>query len=245
MLENNVKEIPVESFESYISAIKKHPPALFRGVSKAEYKLIPKIGRLNNRPERDIHSLEVIQFNIFKSLSRLYLEQLPQNDWEWLAIAQHHGLYTRLLDWTTSPLVALYFAVEKDYKTDCAVYALCFPNMPDEVEKYNKKDSRVASIESYMQDAGSTKSSDPFNVKGVFLFTPQHVTRRITAQSGLFTIHANPQIAYDNNLIKFIIPAARRTIIKSDLRIMGITRASLFPDLDGIAQSINDNTMHP
>ncbi|MBI5195288.1 MAG: hypothetical protein HZA10_03080 [Nitrospirae bacterium] len=88
-------------------------------------------------------------------------------------------------------------------------------------------------------------SQGPFEITKVYLFTPPHVTKRITAQSGLFTIHPSPSIPYNNNLIKFIIPAASRLKIRNELRILGIKRASLFPDLDGLSESINDTVRHP
>ena len=220
---NSIQEILIKSFDDYYAAIKKYPPQrLFRGVSKAEYDLKPKIGRISDAVN---NVLERMAFDIFKKDARPYLDQVPpDNDWEWLAIAQHHGLMTRLLDWTVNPLVGLYFAVEKDHKVECAVYMLHMPNIPADAP---------------------TVSQGPFEIKEVYLFTPPHVTRRITAQSGLFTIHPRPNISYSNSLIKFIIPATSRVQIRRELRTLGITRASLFPDLDGVSESINDNVRNP
>jgi len=223
MMGNSIQEILIKSFDDYYAAIKKYPPQrLFRGVSKAEYDLKPKIGRISDAVN---NVLERMAFDIFKKDARPYLDQVPpDNDWEWLAIAQHHGLMTRLLDWTVNPFVGLYFAVEKDHKVECAVYMLHMPNIPADAP---------------------TVSQGPFEIKEVYLFTPPHVTRRITAQSGLFTIHPRPNISYSNSLIKFIIPATSRVQIRRELRTLGITRASLFPDLDGVSESINDNVRNP
>lgn len=80
---------------------------VYRGVKAAEYELIPSVGRLRTfkgesfslRDER--HMLDT-----FKREAIPYLAVRPANEWEWLAIAQHHGLPTRLLDWTRNPLAA-------------------------------------------------------------------------------------------------------------------------------------------
>lgn len=87
MMENSIQEIPIKSFDDYYAAIKKYPlQRLLRGVSKAEYDLIPKIGRIHNAGN---NVLERMAFDIFKKDARPYLDQMPpDNDWEWLAIAQ-------------------------------------------------------------------------------------------------------------------------------------------------------------
>lgn len=193
---------------------------IFRGVCDARYKLLPKVGRLKSysrTKENDI-------LYLFKTYSFPFLEYDLQTDWEWLATAQHHGLPTRLLDWTNNPLVAAFFATENtELETDAAIYVL------------NAR---------YVLDVRTMK--DPFKVRELGIFMPQHITRRIAAQAGVFTIHPKPTDPLDRRTIdKLIIPAELRRIFKGMLCIYGVHRGTLFPDLDGQAKFIEWSKSEP
>ena len=109
---------------------------LFRGQNNAEWKLVPKGGR---DYFADIN-LQVY-FYEWKSRALEFIEKRPQDDWDWLAIAQHHGLATNLLDWTYNPLVAAFFAVEEDSDTDAAIFSfqpnkvVSLPSVGDHIDK--------------------------------------------------------------------------------------------------------------
>jgi len=209
MNEGSIKTIEsFGEFHDFIEAFGKRA-VVFRGVRKASYLLVPKVGRYKKCHER-------LMLRLFKQQALPFLTYTPKNDWEWLAIAQHHGLPTRLMDWTLNPLAAAYFAVEKEYDGDSVVYA-------------------------YTHDKfiNTTRDSNPFAFDHVARFIPDHITPRIIAQAGLFTIHPKPKNPFVSSMLsKLIIKQKFRRKLKFILYKYGIHRATMFPGLDGLASNI-------
>ena len=142
---------------------------------------------------------------------------VPNNWWQTLALAQHYGLPTRLLDWTRNPLVALYFAVEKPFNGDSVVFAL---DTNDLIYIDNDSESR----------------HDPFNFPKVGVYMPPHFDNKISVQSSLFTISPDPITELQHNsLYQFRIHSDARDDIRHVLDIYNINRKSLFPNLYGLA----------
>jgi len=106
------EERAIRSVGDLLTAVESHgqrarrTPIWFRGSTSRKYSLVPSIGRTPFALE---HESGLI--NAFKQNAIQFVDQRPQSEWEWLFMARHHAVPTRLLDWTESPLVGLYFAV--------------------------------------------------------------------------------------------------------------------------------------
>ncbi len=204
----------VSNFGDFFSALEEigSDGVVYRGVKQTTYELIPKLGRMEIIGG-NVFRTEKILLKLFKDYSRPYLKHIPQNDLEWLALAQHHGLPTRLLDWTRNPLVAAYFAVHEEFDGDSLIY--CY---------------RKAMIINVFE------GESPFEIKRFGFIFPAHLTNRITAQAGLFSIHHIPNEALmNNNVLKIVITKNFRGKMKKQLSRFGINHSTIFPDLDGLS----------
>ncbi|MBK9359584.1 MAG: FRG domain-containing protein [Bacteroidales bacterium] len=216
----------------------------YRGHSNTNWQLIPKLYRQNN-----LYLFEREMIRDFKLRSSEYIEIAPVNDFDYLFVMQHYGLPTRLLDWTESYLVALFFAVfECELESDACVWVLdpWYLN-----EKSICQSSIVTTDHPIMYDyllCQNTEFIDR-NVKAnlPIAIRPKKNTSRIISQKGMFVIYGNSKISIDsyllnekNSRIKCIVidKDFKQNILKS-LFFAGISYSSLFPELSGLCQEIN------
>jgi hypothetical protein len=173
----------------------------FRGVNQARHNLAPSISRLDQ--SRLTLETEIRLFKAFRrriamyktETFREYTSASTQFDLETLAIAQHHSLKTRLLDWSTNPLASLYFACEQpnapnpdDY---CCIWVLIAPTDEERRKKFFEFGERVFKTEREL-----------FKHDETFMYVPNIVNSRIRNQAGLFSVHhldGNKHLPLDEN----------------------------------------------
>jgi hypothetical protein len=187
---------------------------MLRGVSNVKYELIPKVARDWHLSVGWLKLTEKHLIENFKIRATPFLEASPNNDWEWLALAQHHGLPTRLLDWTRNPLVALYFACNNKPLKDGAVY---FAKCINEVDT----------------------NENPFEINENRKWSANHINRRLAAQDALFTVSSNPLAPFNNGVEACVsVKASSKGKIIETLRTFGIHPGTIFPGLDGVAKYV-------
>lgn len=201
---------------------------VFRGHANKSWKLLPSLARAKRTNDTlPIHHFERHLFEAFIREAGAYLEQTPTNDWDWLALAQHHGLPTRLIDWTHNPLVALYFAVISEDSADASLHAL------------------------NLDASNPNKQESPFEITTPTKWYPNIVSPRISAQQGLFVISDHPETPLDASMagvdiLNYSIPAKYKHTILYELFRLGVHASALFPGIDGLASRVKwQNSVQP
>jgi hypothetical protein len=235
----------VTSIGEIVTALKDYSADVdilwYRGHAKEDWSLIPTIGR---NPSNLAGELTVIK--VFKQRSRPYLPAVPISEWEWIFLMQHHRAPTRLLDWSASPLTALYFALfdpMDEYAADDAALWVLDPITLNRHSGHRKSFARDilafgvdGALEQYLPDQVNSRIAD---LDPVAAIGPQN-SARMAAQSGSFTImHATATdvrtVGDGSHIWRMIIPAGSKAALRAELTLLGITDEILFPDLDRVA----------
>jgi len=230
----------------------------FRGVGEAEWELKSSLERM----ELQIPLIEAERYLLttFQRRAHHYISDPPDKEdyLEWLALLQHHGAPTRLLDWTKSPYVALFFALDQ-LRYDggcCALWAIDLQWC-----KQQARQNILSSSQINMFDPDESLGK-PETFRAVFFndspiqfvapLQPFRMNERLTIQQGLFLCPGDLQRSFEENLLAFtydfsdhvhkiVIPNKLREDMLMRLNRMNINRASLFPGIDGFAQSLVNN----
>ncbi len=244
-----MKEFVIESIGDLISVINSLPAAAtywYRGFSNIDYPLVPSIQRNNYMDKEQFLS------NDFYMRASVTLQNKPEykNYSSWLAIMRHYGLPTRLLDWSTSPLISAYFATAKwEDKSD--VDGCIWILNPVELNKEEGFQPHLYSIDSHtareMIRPAFKKDYEPdlpHVVDKILACYPIEHDIRIYVQQSAFTIHNSMKklvdILDENQLFKIIVPGSAKKNIAKELNILGITLSHIYPDSENIANELKE-----
>ncbi|MCI2239087.1 FRG domain-containing protein [Kineococcus sp. TRM81007] len=222
-----------------------HSNVVHRGLPCAAYGLLTSVQRLG-RVERETDLLRN-----FRKYSRVPFGH-QESDWEWLTLAQHHGLPTRILDWTYSPLVALHFATAdvRRHDEDGAVWSADFvaahERLPGKVREALQASGGTAfTVELLGQVAPTLARFDALDPEPFMaFFEPPSLDERIVNQyasfSVLSSVHERPDAwltrAETPSVRKLVVPAALKPLVRERLDQANITERVLFPGLDGLSR---------
>lgn len=213
---------------------------LFRGTTSSFHSLLPKVGRPRKPkplPEEPLRRMQYTQndeqavFDMFKGAARAYVTNYPVDDLEWLALAQHYGAPTRLLDWTSGLLVAMWFALEKSGFRETFIES-------KKTFELKPHDAALWVIRG-LSSASNNDRKNPFAVTETKFYRPPHISPRIGAQQSVFTLSPNPTKNLQHmELVKFTIKSSACFQLRKRIDACGINQSSLFPDTQGLGEHL-------
>lgn len=228
----------VADLVALLSTLEPDKPTWFRGQVDQGWTLVPSVLRKAGWLKAEGDMLKLFRQEVAGRTSAR-----PAHEWDWVCLAQHHRLPTRLLDWSTNPLIGLYFAVEVDDgdagPADGALYSL-------DPTGLNQRSFGAPSIlllgadrdlDDYLLSSPSQQKRDPVAV------VAQQSFGRLIAQSGVFTLthHKDPTplaTSLEPMLARWVVPLAAKEKIRNELATMNIHSASVYVDPDKFALRI-------
>lgn len=234
----------VDSISAYLSIISAQWPAprgvgswvVFRGQRDSSHKLLPSIVRHpfnkyavwrkdDEKRPAERHLLIAFEHQCAAMFPSWLGDGSPEERrWKLLVFAQHFGLPTRLLDWTFNPLVALFFALERE-PGSATPGVFVIDTISDSVTTKGLTDAKY-----------KNGTAPLYRYNDLALFKPPRIDGRVIAQSSIFTIGREPSNPVPAHLIQFD-PMARLDALL-ELDALGMNRATLFPDMDGASAYI-------
>jgi hypothetical protein len=251
-----LKDIEVSSFDDLVNKLyldswdeklKRHrSPFVFRGVASVDFDLKTSLQRLNPADPR----LERAMLRNFRKYASRDANA-GDSIWNWLSVAQHHGLPTRLLDWTISPFVALHFATEETDKYDHAAAVWCMDaktirnHLPPPLRQ-TLRDEYAASFDVHILsrvapdlDTFDRLSPEPFPL----VFEPPSIDDRIVNQAGLFSVMSSSTASlhewlprHPDCFQRLVIPPRLKWEVRDKLDMMNLNERVVYPGLDGLSR---------
>lgn len=234
-----------KSFDSV--SRKWRPYTAFRGLAKRHGNLKTSLQRLGG----DLRWKERRVIDSFRMYARDDFRH-GLTDWNVLLLGQHHRLPTRLLDWTSSPLAAMYFASEKNPKEDGEVWCVARLQTnnalsPTFANLLRKQGTNLFSLETLSSNFPEMEAFDSVEAaaadKSLLFFEPPSLSPRIVNQYAFFSVMTDPYSethswieAHKRWCWKVIVPAALKKEIRERLLVMNISERTIYPGLDGVSQ---------
>jgi hypothetical protein len=224
-------------------------PYAFRGLPCAGHPLSTSLVRLAG-DRVDAAMLEQSLLRNFRKYAHARASNGVDSVWHWLALAQHHGLPTRLVDWTYSPFVALHFATANpaSYGNDGIVWCVNFVEahglLPKRLRQMLEREHSDALTVEMLGELDSLRAfdalaRDPF----VAFLEPPSLDDRILNQFALFSIVSNPALGLDEwiaehaDLVRrVVVPSELKWEVRDKLDQANINERTLFPGLDGLSR---------
>lgn len=237
----------IKSVADLIGSLKKDianstEPIWFRGHSKVGWSLLPAYQRLKRPPP------ESVLKNKFKQNAKLLISHDATAEFDWLFLMQHYGVPTRLLDWSENPLAALYFTVCEHPKSEGVLWVLFPLELNRQTTAKPEEIKHLPSFDDELLKSYSTLSVETNPQTGVL---PMGViaTRnnaRIQAQMGVFTISHHTrkpleQIGNGAHLLKYHVSASAKSKIRTELRMLAVSKFQLFPELASVGEIIRED----
>jgi hypothetical protein len=251
----------IEKFENLIEIGTTLGKNWYRGHSKAIGELTPGIFREEFTNEFYLSLNPQPEFRIaedFKRKAPSIERDLPKfnNHIEWLFIMQHHGVPTRLLDWSENILIACFFAVTSNQNEDGELWTFLPWKLNENHGFYGLPTIGNKQLQFLSHEIFHNKPENLAEQYGLsetpkipMALLPSLTHPRMTAQQSCFTIHPKPEKGYsipevmtdEKFLVRYIIPKELKKEIEMKIKYLGITYSRIFPDLDGLAKTLRQN----